>query len=185
MNPNYYAKQKERALSRKLEIIELKGGKCEICGYSKNISALDFHHINPDEKSFQLDARHLSNTNKESIIEEVNKCILVCANCHREIHNPYFDKENIGKIINETKSRHASVLSKKKKHVCKHCGKEFEYTTGKIYCSKECRDAAINEKYPSYEDLVGKYKELKSWEKVAQYFGITRRIIQRIRKMNE
>jgi predicted Zn-ribbon and HTH transcriptional regulator len=59
MNPNDYLKQKERALSRKLEIIRLKGGKCERCGYDKNIAALEFHHLDPSIKSFQLDSRHL------------------------------------------------------------------------------------------------------------------------------
>ena len=50
MNSNYYEKQKERALTRKLEIIERKGGKCEICGYDKNIAALELHHVNPENK---------------------------------------------------------------------------------------------------------------------------------------
>ena len=86
MNPNSYKKQCERALKRKLELIEHKGGKCEKCGYDKNIAAFDFHHVNPENKEFHLDARHLSNTNIEKLIKECNKCILLCANCHREFH---------------------------------------------------------------------------------------------------
>jgi hypothetical protein len=185
MNPNYYVKQKERALSRKLELIKLKGGKCEKCGYDKNISALEFHHLDPNAKKFNLDSRNLSNTTRDKILEELDKCILVCANCHRELHNPKFDNENIDNLLAEMESKHVSVFSKKKKHLCKHCGKEFDYTTGKLYCYKKCRDASINEKYPPYEKLMDKYGELKSWEKVAKYFGITRRIIQRLRKLNE
>ena len=68
MNPNDYVKQKERALSRKLELIKLKGGKCERCGYDKNIAALEFHHLDPSTKSFQLDSRHLSNTTRENVL---------------------------------------------------------------------------------------------------------------------
>lgn len=186
MNPNDYVKQKERALSRKLELIELKGGKCEMCGYDKNIAALEFHHLDPSMKSFQLDSRHLSNTTKEKILEEVDKCILVCSNCHRELHNPQFNNKNIGGLIEEMQSKHASVFSStKKKGVCKHCGKEFNYVDGKLYCSKECRKAEINGKYPSYNELLEKYNEVKSWEKVAKHFGITRRIIQRLRRLNE
>ena len=99
MNPNEYRKQKERALKRKLELIELKGGKCEKCGYDKNIAALEFHHLNPSEKSFQIDSRHLSNTHIDKLKIEVNKCILLCANCHREIHNEQFEKENIPLLL--------------------------------------------------------------------------------------
>lgn len=188
MNPNDYVKQKERALSRKLELIKLKGGKCERCGYDKNIAALEFHHLDPSTKSFQLDSRHLSNTTREKILEELDKCILVCSNCHRELHNPHFDNENIDNLLTEMEAKHVSVFSKprsKRKLVCKHCGKEFDYVTGKLYCSKECRDADINKKYPSYVEIVEKYNEVKSWEKVAKHFGITKKIIQRLRKLNE
>lgn len=185
MNPNDYVKQKERALTRKLEIIQLKGGKCEKCGYDKNIAALELHHLNPKEKSFQLDARHLSNTTREKILEEAEKCILVCSNCHKELHHPTLEKDNLPKLLEEMKSKHVTLEHKTKKCVCKRCGKEFDYVCGKIYCSDECRNADLNEKYPPYEKLIDKYSELKSWEKVAKYFGITRRIIQRLRKLNE
>lgn len=57
-NNNNYGNQKLRGLKRKYEAILKKGGKCENCGYNENISALDFHHINPEDKEFQLDMRH-------------------------------------------------------------------------------------------------------------------------------
>ena len=87
MNPNDYVKQKERAIKRKLELISLKGGKCELCGYNKNIGALEFHHLDPSIKMFNLDERHLSNRTIDKILQEVEKCILVCSNCHKEIHS--------------------------------------------------------------------------------------------------
>lgn len=86
INPNSYILQKKRGLERKKQFIENLGGKCQICGYNKNIAALEFHHIEPSTKKFQLDVRHLSNTNMQTLQEEIKKCILVCANCHREIH---------------------------------------------------------------------------------------------------
>lgn len=181
MNPNNYLKQRERALIRKLEMIDMKGGKCEVCGYDKNIAALDFHHLNPEEKGFQLDARHLSNTNYKKLKEELDKCILVCANCHREIHNKGMEKENIPLLLEQLTSVHKSVLKENKVSVCEECGKTFEYISGKRYCSKECREKA--KKYPSKEELYKKYDELKSWEKVASFYDITRKITQRIRKI--
>ena len=62
-NPNTTFAQNIRAMRRKLKLIEEMGGKCEICGYDKNISALDFHHKDPSQKEFQLDARKIANTN--------------------------------------------------------------------------------------------------------------------------
>ncbi len=63
--------------------IEYKGGKCEKCGYDKCKTALDFHHLDPTEKEFTISS---ANRSWESIKEELDKCIIVCANCHREIH---------------------------------------------------------------------------------------------------
>ena len=64
------------------------GGCCSKCGYNKNLAALEFHHIDPESKEFQIDIRRLSNTSMDKLQEEIHKCILLCANCHREEHNP-------------------------------------------------------------------------------------------------
>lgn len=65
--------------------VELKGGKCQICGYNKYVGALSFHHLDEKSKSFDLSTKGLTRS-WEKTKEEVNKCILVCENCHREIH---------------------------------------------------------------------------------------------------
>lgn len=181
MNPNYYAKQRERALKRKLELIEYKGGKCECCGYDKNYAALDFHHIHPEEKEFQVDSRHLANTNMDKLKEEADKCVLLCANCHREIHHPEYKKEEVKSLLESFTSKTVSVLNKKRKMtVCPVCGKEFEYHRGKVFCSPECRKAS--KKYPDKEEIRQKYQELKSQQKVADYYHLTRRVVRRLLK---
>ena len=93
-NGNTNERQKRTSKERKLTLIEMSGGCCSICGYKKNYSALQFHHLNPEDKVFNLDGRKLSNTNWESIKKEWEKCQLLCSNCHAEIHNP--DKEMKG-----------------------------------------------------------------------------------------
>lgn len=87
-NKNNYAAQKLRAISRKREFITQLGGKCQNCGYAKNMSALTFHHKNPKDKMFELDCRKISNSTLESLQKELLKCELLCANCHAELHNP-------------------------------------------------------------------------------------------------
>lgn len=60
-----------------------RGGKCERCGYDKYLGALEFHHTDPSEKDFTIGNRDFR---LKDCIEESKKCVLLCANCHREIH---------------------------------------------------------------------------------------------------
>ena len=86
-----YEAQKDRGLTRKLSLIKLAGGKCSLCGYNKNLAALAFHHLDSAEKDFKLDMRSLSNRGLKTVLAELDKCILVCHNCHSELHNPHLD----------------------------------------------------------------------------------------------
>ena len=67
--------------NRKAYLVALAGGKCIKCGYSKSLRVLQFHHINPDEKD-----SNVSQLRTEKAVEEIKKCILLCANCHIELH---------------------------------------------------------------------------------------------------
>jgi 5-methylcytosine-specific restriction endonuclease McrA len=88
-----YQAQQARGLKRKILLVQRLGGKCSVCGYKKNSSALTFHHTIPKDKAFALDLRSLSNRKQIMIDNEINKCILVCHNCHSEIHNPQHNLE--------------------------------------------------------------------------------------------
>jgi len=83
-----YKCQQLRGWKRKLLCVKRMGGCCSICGYNKNLSALIFHHKSYDGKNFQLDMRSLSNRTLLRINKELKKCILVCHNCHSELHYP-------------------------------------------------------------------------------------------------
>ena len=78
-----YKKRKVKSI-----LIDYKGGKCSICGYDKCQGALQFHHLDPKEKEFTFSHVNLNDTNFsiEKMKEEADKCILVCANCHFELH---------------------------------------------------------------------------------------------------
>ena len=63
------------------------GQKCRVCGYSKEITALDFHHVDPTQKDFSLSKmREGHRKSWEVICDELDKCVLVCCRCHTEIH---------------------------------------------------------------------------------------------------
>ena len=67
----------------KTKLVEYKGGKCQCCGYNRCIRALEFHHLDPSQKDFTISGKSKS---FETLKNEADKCILVCSNCHKEIH---------------------------------------------------------------------------------------------------
>lgn len=70
----------------KLMGIEYLGGKCAYCGYQKCAAALEFHHIDSSTKSFGIGAKGFSKS-WDKIKTELDKCQLICSNCHKELHH--------------------------------------------------------------------------------------------------
>lgn len=142
-NPNNVINQKIRGIKRKYSAILDRGGKCECCGYNKNLSALEFHHRNPEEKSFGIDIKAFANTNIGKLKEELDKCDLLCSNCHKELHNPDYNLDNIENLLLEIESERIDFTKPKNpKYICPVCHTPFKAITGKKYCSKECREKA-------------------------------------------
>ena len=88
----------KRGLSRKAILVESKGGCCQKCGYNKFLRALTFHHRDPKLKSFGLSINNLWSKPWDKIREEVDKCDLLCSNCHIELEAGNYD---IVKRVNE------------------------------------------------------------------------------------
>ena len=76
-----YSRKRRKIFKEKCVLY--KGGKCVICGYNKCTAALDFHHI--ARKNFALGSIGLNFNDK--VVKELDHCILLCANCHRELHS--------------------------------------------------------------------------------------------------
>ncbi len=93
LNDRYYGRHRKAIYKRKakrlrdktIELKNLLGGKCSICGYDKCFYALDFHHTG-ENKEGNL-ATIIKDASKQKALKEIKKCILVCANCHRELHH--------------------------------------------------------------------------------------------------
>ena len=93
INDRHYKKNKQKILDRRRKdrkefgkyLKNKLGGKCSRCGYSKSFYALDFHHTegNKEESLSKL----IRNQSKQKALKEIKKCILLCANCHRELHH--------------------------------------------------------------------------------------------------
>lgn len=78
---------RDKRNSRKEELIKIKGGSCEVCGYSKSASALVFHHKYEKKKIFNISGKNLTKKTWNELLSEVKKCYLLCANCHAELHD--------------------------------------------------------------------------------------------------
>jgi hypothetical protein len=70
----------------KERIIVSMGGGCCICGYNKCQSSLALHHLDPAKKDFGFGSIRANPKNWQTIVEELRKCILICHNCHFEVH---------------------------------------------------------------------------------------------------
>ena len=74
--------------NKKQVIVDSLGGKCMNCGYQKCLAALEFHHKDPKAKEFCISEALRRGMYDESIVlAEAQKCLLLCANCHRELHS--------------------------------------------------------------------------------------------------
>lgn len=82
----------ERMILIKQQCVDYKGGKCQHCGYNKYIGALDFHHIDPNEKDYGISR---STKSFERRKQELDKCLCLCKNCHRTEH--YKLRQNVAR----------------------------------------------------------------------------------------
>lgn len=182
---DFYSKHKNnssfaqflRSAKRKLEIIEYKGGKCEKCGYNKNIAALEFHHINSNEKSFAIDGRILANKKMEDLIAEANKCMLLCSNCHKEIHHENHELENVKTILMENDI----IKEKKEVFVCKECGKILSKYSKTQVCA-ECYLKHSFERRKVERPSAEKLEELlktNSLNKIGKMYGVSHALVKK------
>jgi hypothetical protein len=57
---------------------------CHVCGFNQSIHALDWHHVNMEEKEAHITDLHSGKLTK--LFHELKKCVVLCANCHRMVH---------------------------------------------------------------------------------------------------
>jgi len=147
---------------KKYRAVDLLGGKCCICGYNKCVDALDFHHIEKKNGSETISSK-IYRLSFSKVIDELKKCILVCANCHREIHS-------IG--VNVDYQIHFKKWISK---ICPYCNRSFETGTDNVtYCSKICYDLAQRRVVrPSKETLEKLLNDGETWANIGRVFGVS------------
>jgi len=93
---------KKRTYTIKYKYVHMMGGQCQKCGYKEYISALEFHHVYPEHKEIEIP---LYTGTEQQIVQELDKCVLLCSNCHKGITgnewNGKFSKAPLGYKLDE------------------------------------------------------------------------------------
>lgn len=93
-----YENVKKYRHHKKKKCIEYKGGECIVCGYNKCDGAMDFHHLDPSKKDFTIS--HKNHINLEDTKKELDKCVLLCCRCHKEVHAGLISLDGyIGRLV--------------------------------------------------------------------------------------
>lgn len=163
---NYRKRLKER-------MVYVMGDKCACCGYNKCIQALEFHHLDPKEKDLTFSKN--TNCSWGTVVSELPKTILVCANCHREIHAGLIDNDSLKSSFIEQRaieiSQKVEEQKTKKTNYCQRCHKEI--SSNATFCS-ECYKLQKREERPDAEQLTQILIEYKgNFSAVGRLFNLT------------
>lgn len=167
---------------RKNNLIQVCGGKCCICGYNKTNSALEFHHIDPSKKDYGIAQGTCHDLEKD--LQEVQKCILVCANCHREIHDGLYNEEQLKQLqifdeeVANQLRQDKIKLQTKNVYICLSCGKEITRYSKSGLC-KECakKESRVIQR-PSREELKILIRK-KSFTEIARIYEVSDNAIRK------
>lgn len=156
---------------RKQNLIQVLGGKCQICGFDLFADALEFHHEDPTKKDYGISSKGTCH-DIETDLNEVKKCFLLCANCHRGVHNGYynaptehiFNNELAQRLINERNDKMTAKLN-----YCIDCHCQIDSTATRCpSCAAKARRVCER---PSREDLKQLIRTL-SFTQIGEQFGV-------------
>lgn len=152
----------------KLMAINIKGGKCQKCGYNKCRAALSFHHRDPSTKKFGISSwRHVK---WDDVKQEIEKCDLLCSNCHMEIEHLELE------LIKEELHEYWREPEPARQYYCLDCGRKV---TRKCDRCKKCHSKNEEKiKWPTRKELEERLKKT-SYVKLGQELGVTDNAIRK------
>ncbi len=149
-------------------MIESMGGCCQICGYDRCESALHFHHLDPNEKDFGFAQIRASIKAWATIVEELRKCVLLCGNCHAEVHDDLVTVPKDAARFDERYLDYKKMLKDEQKRTCPVC-QEDKLFYGKT-CSKQCAGKLRGKIDWDAIDLIA-LKETKTFQEIGDMLG--------------
>lgn len=166
----------------KQRAVEMKGGECMKCGWSDDIAALTFHHRDPNVKEFTVSS--YKTTNWDIYWKEIEKCDLLCSNCHLIFHSDHSDPQFLKDVKNYKgrelivgeriwKNGYKDVKNFKKN--CEYCQSPFESRISlKKFCGPMCSQKAHRKCVrPSKEELTEQFNGGMNFTKLGEKYGVT------------
>jgi hypothetical protein len=151
----------------KARIVAAFGGACACCGYKRCQDALQFHHLDPNEKDFRFGKIRANPRNWASILDELRKCVMLCANCHREVHRGITQVPDDAPRFDETFADYKALASQELMDNCPVCGNQKPKR--QITCSLNCagkKARRVDWDAIDLPDLLGKMSYMAIGEKL-------------------
>lgn len=168
---------------RKENLTKVCGEKCAICGYNRLPSALEFHHIDPSQKEYGIASGGVCH-DLETDLSEIKKCLLVCANCHREIHADLYTQEDLWNkqifledIAQELREdKHIRLGTKE--YFCEECGAKITKYSSTGLCEQCVRKSRRKAERPDRETLKTLIRDTP-FTKIASSYGVSDNTIRK------
>jgi len=122
----------------KTRIVEAFGGECAECGYRRTNSALALHHLDPSEKDFSLGSIRANPRSWDKIVVELRKCVMLCHNCHTEVHDGIRMLPTNIRRFNEDFADYKQKLKNEKQTFCLRGGCNNPKESTAKFCSQKC-----------------------------------------------
>ena len=154
---------------RKQLFVDRFGGKCQICGYNKCLNSLTFHHVDKNTKEFS--PTDVMNLSIEKAEKELEKCILICSNCHGEIHAEDYDFQYDDKI---SPAPWIEIT-------CEFCNGKFKTKrTDAKFCNTKCSQLSQRKlkERPSKDELK-KLIDENTWVDIGRLFNVSDNTIRK------
>lgn len=159
----------------KRRMIRAMGGKCQMCSYNKCDESMHFHHLNPEQKDFGMGGMRAMPKSWKAITIELRKCVLLCGNCHGEIHAGISTLPKSFETFNEDwadyKKHELSTTPSNEIISCPKCHEDMP--DHKTYCSRSCASQARGKIEWNDVDLSTLLREFPSIIKIAEHLGIS------------
>jgi hypothetical protein len=180
-----YKHIKEYRKRFKKKIVNMMGGECMLCGYNKCIKALELHHTDPHGKDFCIS--QMTTLKWSKIFEEAQKCVMVCANCHREIHDNLKECPKLKVIKFSTLSdcwvdwNYIDLASKVKTMTVSEISKEYKIKKANIY--RKCKELGLeiifDTKLKISKEILEKLIIDKPLKVIGEMFNVTDNAIKK------
>jgi len=160
----------------KARMVAAFGGKCCVCQKEYPQEVFEFHHLDPAEKDFAFGSVRSNCLSWDKIVNELRKCVMVCANCHRLVEYGHGEIPENAFRFDESYVDYKKLERKQRMDRCR-CGREK--LKSQKFCSIECSNFYSRKvEWPS-KDVLKDLLKYKSLNQIGKLYGVTHSAVKR------